>query len=179
MTVRENRYNKLRLIGIGVFLVALIFVANSLYRVEQRRQFGDVHAVIDEGIAQFRAEQFELSVETLGSIPEDLVEDWHVPYYLGSAHIRLGDHEKGAAQLEKALVLNPSDKNILFALGVAYYKLGNLSLAKAYFASVLAVDPAHEEARGLMDIMAKLERYQTEADGEQDAAKEVTADVDR
>ena len=167
------------LVGIGVFLVALIFIANSLYRVEQRRQFGDVHAVIDEGIAQFRAEQFELSAETLGSIPEDLVEDWHVPYYLGSAHIRLGDYEKGAAKLEAALALNPSDKNILFALGVAYFKLGNLSLSKAYFASVIEVDPTNEEAKGLMDIMARLERHQAEGDGEPDAAKEVTADVER
>jgi hypothetical protein len=30
-----------------------------------------------------------------------------------------------------------------------------------------------------MDVMAKLERYQTEVDGEQDTAEGVTADVNR
>jgi hypothetical protein len=35
-----------------------------------------------------------------------------------------------------------------------------LSLSKAYFASVLELDPGHEEAKGLMDIMASLERTQ-------------------
>ena len=179
MTGRENKNSVLLVASVGVILVALIAGANSFYRVEQQRQLGDAHALVDEGIAQFRAEQYELSVQTLGSIPEDLIEDWHIPYYLGSALIQLKDYEKGAARLEEALALNPTNKNALFALGVAYYKLGNLSLSKAYFASVIEIDPSHEEAKGLMDIMAKLERYQTEGDAEQDTVEGVIADVDR
>ena len=179
MTARDSRNRILLVAGAGVLVVALIAGANSFYRMEQRIQLGDVHALIDEGIAQFRAEQYELSVQTLGSIPENSTQDWHVPYYLGSALIQLKDYEKGAVKLEEALALNPSKKNVLFALGVAYYKLGNLSLSKAYFAAVLEIDPSHEEAKGLMDIMARLERYQTEVDGEQDTAEGVTADVDR
>ena len=46
----------------------------------------------------------------------------------------------------------------MHALGVAYFKLGNLKLSKGYYASILEIDPGDEEARGLMDIMAKLER---------------------
>jgi tetratricopeptide (TPR) repeat protein len=179
MTGRDNKNRTWLVVSLGVIVVALVIGANSIYRIEQRRQLGDVHALIDEGIAQFRAEQYELSAQTLGSIPEDLIEDWHIPYYLGSALIQLKDYEKGAARLEEALALNPTDKNALFALGVAYYKLGNLSLSKAYFASVLEIDPSHEEAKGLMDIMASLERYQTEGDGEQDTVEGVAADVDR
>ena len=179
MTGRDSRNRILLIAGAGVLAVALIAGANSFYRMEQQQQLGDAHAVINEGIAQFRAEQYEQSVQTLGSIPDGLIEDWHVPYYLGSALIQLKDYEKGAVHLEEALALNPSDKNILFALGVAYYKLGNLSLSKAYFAAVIEIDPSHEEAKGLMDIMARLERYQTEGDGEQDTAEGVAADVNR
>jgi tetratricopeptide (TPR) repeat protein len=164
MTAQDGRNRILLVAGAGVLVVALIAGANSFYRMEQQRQLGDAHALINEGIAQFRAEQYEQSVQTLGSIPEGLIEDWHLPYYLGSALIQLKDYEQGAARLEEALALNPTDKNALFALGVAYYKLGNLSLSKAYFASVLEIDPGNEEAKGLMDIMAGLERYQTEAD---------------
>ena len=146
--------------SIGLVLVAVVVAANYVYRIEQQRQVGDVHLLVDEGIAQFRAEQYELSLQTLGSIPEDSVEDWHIPYYMGTALIKLKDYQPAAVQLEKALVLNGKEKNILFALGVVYYKLGKLSLSKAYFALVLEIDPGHEEAKGLMDIMANLERIQ-------------------
>ena len=56
--------------------------------------------------------------------------------------------------------MNPGEADIPFALGVAYFKLGNLALAKGYFASVVEIDPGHEEARGLVDAMANLERMQ-------------------
>jgi len=160
MTRREAKNRKLLAASIGLVMVAVFFAATTVYRVQQQRQAGDAHALIDEGIAQFRAEQYELSLQTLGSIPEGSVEDWHIPYYMGSALIKLKDYESGAMRLEEALALNSSETNILFALGVVYYKLGNLSLSKAYFASVLELDPGHEEAKGLMDIMASLERQQ-------------------
>ena len=142
-------------------LTGVILGAVLLDRADERNQLAEMHAKINEGIAQFRAEQYELSVQTLGSIPEEHVDDWHVPYYLGSALIQLQDYEDGAARLEAALALNPENENILFALGVVYYKLGNLGLSKAYFASVVEMQPSHEEAKGLLDIMAKLERQST------------------
>ena len=37
-------------------------------------------------------------------------------------------------------------------------------MSKAYFATLLEIDPSHEEAKGLMDIMARLERYQQESE---------------
>jgi tetratricopeptide (TPR) repeat protein len=158
VTDRDNRNRALLTVSAVVVAVAVVFGAVFLDRADERRQLAETHAQINEGIAQFRAEQYELSVQTLGSIPEERVDDWHVPYYLGSALVQLKDYEIGAARLEEALVLNPQNENILFALGVAYFKLGNLGLSKAYFASVIEIDPNHEEAKGLMDIMAKLER---------------------
>ena len=83
-------------------------------------------------------------------------------YDQGSEHIKLKDYESALESLEQAHVLNPEDTGTLFALGVVYYKLGNLKLAKSYFASVLEINPNDEQAKGLMDMMAKLER-QTEA----------------
>lgn len=167
----KGRNGTLLGIFIGLLVVALIIGASYMYRVEQRSQFADVNSLMAQGIAHFRAENYELSVQTLGSIPRELVDDWHIPYYLGSALIQLKDYEKGAARLEEALVLNPSDKNILFALGVAYFKLGNLSLSKAYFSSVLEVDPGNEEAKGLMDIMARLERRSVAESGAEENSK--------
>jgi Flp pilus assembly protein TadD len=95
-------------------------------------------------------------------------------YDQGSEHIQLKDYKSALESLEQAHVLNPEDTGTLFALGVVYYKLGNLKLAKSYFASVLEINPNDEQAKGLMDMMAKLER-QTEAarisEGEESADK--------
>lgn len=161
MTNPEKKSRKPLFGGIGLVLIVAGVAIIYMYQVEQQRQAAfDAHGQIDTGMAQFYAGQYELSLQTLGSIPASSIEDWHIPYYKGSSHIQLKDYASGAALLEEALALNPVEKNILFGLGVAYYKLGNLSLSKAYFASVLEVDPTHEEAKGLMDIMASLERQQ-------------------
>lgn len=158
VTDRENRNRSLLTLGGVVLAVAAVFGVLLLDRADEQASLAETHAQIRAGIEQFRAEQYELSAQTLGSIPEDRVDDWHVPYYLGSALIQLKDYENGAARLEQALLLDPRNVNILFALGVAYFKMGNLALSKAYFASVIEIEPNHEEAKGLMDIMAKLER---------------------
>jgi len=141
-----------------VLVVGAVVGAALLNRATEQEQSAAINEQIREGIAQFRAEQYEACVQTLGSIPEEQVDDWHIPYYLGSALVQLKDYENGAARLEEALALDPRNENILFALGVAYFKLGNLALSKAYFASVIEINPNHEEAKGLMDIMAQLER---------------------
>ena len=73
MTKQEAKSRKLLAASIGLVMVADRFLQRfTVYRVDQQRQAGDAHALIDEGIAQFRAEQYELSLQTLGSIPEGL-----------------------------------------------------------------------------------------------------------
>ena len=42
--------------------------------------------------------------------------------------------------LERALALRPNETGTLYALGVVYYKLGNLELAKSYFGAVLDIE---------------------------------------
>lgn len=149
---------------IGLVLVAAVVASGYVYRVQQHRETIERQALASEGIAQFRNEQYEKSLQTLRRIPEDSNKDWRVPYYIGSALIQLKQYELAVVQLEKAHSLNTNDQNIPFALGVTYYKLGNLSLSKAYFSTVLKIDPTNDEAKGLMDIMANLERNQPAAD---------------
>ena len=86
------------------------------------------------------------------------VEQAEALYHQGSELILSKDYEAAADKLEQALVLNKEDIGTLYALGVVYYKLGNLKLAKGYFAAMLEINPNDETAKGLMDIMAGLER---------------------
>lgn len=155
-----TKTGKLLVTAISLVLITAVVAAAYLYQIEQQRQAEDVRALMEQGITQFQQKQYETALETLRSIPQAAVEDWRIPYYTGSTLIKLKDYESAAVSLEEALILNSNEKDIPFALGVVYFKLGNLSLSKSYFHSVLELDPANEEARGLMDIMANLERQQ-------------------
>ena len=155
-----TRARKLLLAAISLMLITAIATAAYLYQVEQQRQAEEATALMEQGIAQFQKKQYDAALDTLRSIPHDAIEDWRVPYYTGATLIKLKDYESAAVSLEEALILNSNEKDIPFALGVVYFKLGKLSLSKSYFHSVLELDPANEEAQGLMDIMAKLERQQ-------------------
>jgi tetratricopeptide (TPR) repeat protein len=155
-----TKARELLLGAVGLALVAAAVAAAYLYEDRKQRLAAETTALVEDGIAQFRQEQYEAALEILRGIPEKSVEDWRIPYYTGSALIKLNDYESAAVSLEEALILNSKEENIPFALGVVYYKLGNLGLSKSYFHSVLEINPDNEEAKGLMDIMAKLERAQ-------------------
>jgi len=143
-----------------VGLIVVTAIAGGIYkdRIDHQRQLRQAGVLLDQGIKEFREEKYQAALQTLDSIPDDAVEDWRIPYYAGSTLIKLKDYKAAAPRLETALSLK-HDEHILFALGVAYYKLGNISLSKGYFASVLEINPDNEQAKGLMDVMAKLERY--------------------
>jgi tetratricopeptide (TPR) repeat protein len=169
MTDKGNEPRTKLIAGITLLLVVAIVATTYMTRVNRltnEEQVADARLLIDKGMQEFRQKQYEQSLETLGSISEDVLQDWHINYYRGSSLIMLRDYEPAAVELEKALALNPESPNVLYSLGVAYYKLGNLGLSKAYFGKVLEVDPGHDDARGLMEIVANLERKQQE-DGSQ------------
>lgn len=148
-----------------VFCLLLIVAAGTVFyrfQLEQQQQTEAATAKVEEAIGQFKEKQYDRVLATLDSIPEGTLQDWRIPYYRGVTHIRLKDFESATASLEEALLLDSENTEIAFALGVAYFKLGKLGLSKSYFHTVLQLDPDNEEAKGLMDIMAKLERFQEE-----------------
>ena len=139
---------------------ALYFLVLQPERQAVSFQAGELLA---DGIGHYERKEYDLALEVLQQVPDGTVEEAQALYYAGSSYMMLKDYESAAVELEKALAVSPDSAGTLFALGVVYYKLGNLKLAKSYFASVLEINPGDEQAKGLMDIMAKLER-QTDAD---------------
>jgi len=142
-------------------LVSVGMLAGWWYagKVKQERQARQ-HAALDAGIEAFTQMQYDAAVSEFRSVPSGHPQGWHARYLEGSAQILLKDYARAIPLLEEALALNPTHTRTLHALGVAHFKLGNLAMSKAYFAQVLEIDPGDEEARGLMDIMASLERQQ-------------------
>lgn len=166
MTQQGARPRILLFAGLAAGLIVAV-AAFYLYRADRagaEQQAEDAMAMMEYGIQQFQQRQFSESLETLGGISEDTLQHWRINFYMGSSYVMLRDNAAAAAQYEKALALNPEEPKILYALGVAYYKLDNLGLSKAYFGKVLEYDPGNADARGLMDIVASMERKQLEED---------------
>ena len=114
--------------------------------------------LLADGIAHFQSKDYDLALEVLRQVPDGRTETARARYYEGSSHMMLKDYEAAIVSLESSLALDPRSTGVLYALGVAYYKLGNLAVAKGYFGAVLEINPNDERAKGLMDIMARLER---------------------
>ena len=138
-----------------ILSVALWFLVLQPDQQNVALQTGELLAA---GVKSYNQKKYNEALETLQQIPSGSMQEPKVRYYQGSAYMMLKDYESAVIHLEQALTLNNKDIGILYALGVAYFKLGNLKLAKGYFASVLEINPNDEQAKGLMDIMAKLER---------------------
>ena len=155
-----KRTGTILLVGLALVLALVTGGLFHLYNTKQEETRQQATISLDQGIALFRENKYTESLELLQGIPDGVIDDWHLPYYAATALVMLKDYQPAALLLEEALVLNPQETAILFELGVVYFKLGNLGLSKGYFASVIEIDPGNEEAKGLMDIMAKLERNQ-------------------
>ena len=99
-------------------------------------------------------------MEIFENIPPGTPREWYARYYQGSTYIMLKDYQAAIPFLEEALVLNPAETQVMHALGVSYFKLGKLKTSKAYYVSILEIDPEDAEARGLVEVMISLERQQ-------------------
>jgi len=124
------------------------------------------------GIELFEKREYEEALVDLAKVPAGSPPKARALYYEGSSHMMLKDYEAAIVSLEQSLALNPGDTGTLYALGVTSFKLGNLKLAKGYFAAVLAINPNDEQAKGLMDIMASLERTSTAESDEEGVTHE-------
>jgi tetratricopeptide (TPR) repeat protein len=141
-------------------LVILAVVAGAVFWTQYVKEEPSppAGASLEQGIALFDQKQYEAALAELQPFADAGTEDWRAHYYLGSTQLMLKDYPAAAAALEQSLALRPDETGTLYALGVAYYRQGNLKLAKAYFGAVLEINPNDEHAKGLMDIMSKLEQ---------------------
>ena len=170
-----NKYRNLIAAGAAVaLLIALAVLWLSGQTADQQAADQQAHASLQSGITLFEAEEYEQAIGALEQVPTGYEHEAKARYYEGSAYMMLGDYQAAVERLEYARALAPADPGIRYALGVASFKLGNVKLAKGYFASVLEINPMddrerelQEQARGLMDMMAKFERQMATPETEQ------------
>ena len=165
----------------AIYLITALILAAAIAavwavwqsQVRQKERVALQRQAIEQGITLYRQAMYQDAMRAFESVPENTGGDWRLPYYQGATAVRLKDYHRAAHLLETAAALNREDAEVLYLLGVVYYKLGNLELAEGYFTAALELDPAHEQARGLLQVMVNLQQRQP---GEAD---EVQAPVNR
>jgi tetratricopeptide (TPR) repeat protein len=157
----KHKLNVMLISGAGVLLILSVAIWFLVPQPNQQNEAIKIEGLLQSGIKLFKEKKYNETLETLALIPSGSAQETRARYYQGSAYIMLKDYESAIGYLEQALTLDGKDVGVLYSLGVTYYKLGNIKLAKSYFASVLEINPNDEQAKGLFDIMAKLERNST------------------
>jgi Flp pilus assembly protein TadD len=154
--------NKGKIWAAGIGLAAIIAIVFGVYKYEVNRQqqIDEARTQVEIGILLFKQKDYQGALETLRATPTVGIPDWRNLYYQGASLVQLKKYEEAVVALEEAWSLNQADERIPFALAVAYFKLGNLALSKSYFHAVIKLNPENADAKGLMDIVANLERIQ-------------------
>lgn len=157
---------KIALIGAAAVLLAAAAIVFLLRGPEPEPPTAAPYELLADGIGHFDRGELELALEVLRQVPNGSIEKPEALYYEGSAHIMRKDYRAAVTSLEQALALESRNTGVLYALGVAWFKLGDVSLAKGYFSAVLDIDPNDEQAKGLMEIMTGLERQSDAESGD-------------
>ncbi len=160
---------KIPLATVALALVAVtaswVFLSRTGPQIDEQQ----AEEALRSGIELFGQTDYEAAIESLGQVPEGSKFESTAKYYEGSAQLMLRDVDAAIDILQQAHLLAPEDPHILYALGVASFRVGNMKLAKGYFTSVLNIPPLdendrelHKQAKGLMDTLAIMERRQAE-----------------
>lgn len=145
--------------------VSWLFLSRAGLSIDEQQ----AEEALRSGIELFGQRDYEAAIESLGGVPEGSEFESTAKYYEGSAQLMLRNLDAAIDILQQAHLLAPEDPHILYALGVASFRIGNMRLAKGYFTSVLNIPPVdendrelHKQAKGLMDTLAIMERRQAE-----------------
>lgn len=146
-----------------VFVVGAAAAVSALREARSRRDAARQAAVhLNRGVALYeRKDHVHAESELRRALRADPGE-WRAPYYVGVIQIERRRFGLAIPYLERALSLNAEEPKILNALGVAYFKLDRLDMARGYFQASLDMDPNNSEARSLMEAMAKLQHRATQ-----------------
>lgn len=158
--------NRIALIGAGAALLVVIAFVFAVRTPDPEPTTATPAELLADGVGHFERDEHELALEVLKQVPNGSPEKSRALYYEGSAYMMQKDYPAAVTSLEQALLLDNENAGVLYALGVAWFKLGDVSLAKGYFSAVLDINPDDEQAKGLVEVMTGLERQSDAESGD-------------
>lgn len=149
-----------------VVLAVTTFVALLIDADVRRQAAHRAQLHLERGIRLYNQKSFPRAEFELRRALRINRNEWKIPFYMGAVKIERKMYGEAIPYLEFALTHNPEEPKILNALGLAYFKMGRLDMAKGYYTASIELDPTNVGARGLLETMAKLQRRAENASGE-------------
>ena len=142
-----DRYTYVPLIGI--FIAAVWLTADLFGAREARRWLATFGALVIAGCAvasAIEARYFRDSVTLFAHAAEATDPNFLAHRYLGTAWLDRHDYDHAAAELTRALAMNPNDPQAHNALGLVLQSQGRAEAARTEFTTAIALMPQNVEA---------------------------------
>ena len=143
---------------LGVVMASIISLILILEFIANRDAHQEAQARVERGVHLYLNAAYPEAQDDFRRVMQLDPGEWKAPFYMGIIKIHLNNYTMAIPFLERALTLNPSEPKIANALGVAYFKLGRLDMAKGYYGATLELDPGNKDAKSLFRAMAKVQR---------------------
>lgn len=140
-------------------LVILGFAEKELSRRNNLNKIAQVH--LERGIQLHQQKAYLPAKRMLLHALKADPGSWQAFFYLGAGNYELKRYSAAIPFLERALTLAPEEQEIYKMMGVVYYKLSKLDMARGYFTAYFELDPDEMDARGMVEMIAKLQRSTT------------------
>lgn len=141
---------------ITIAALTVVWLAETELSRRDNLKIAQVH--LQQGIRLHQQKAYLPAKKMLIQATRANPEAWQAFFYLGAGNFELKRYAAAIPFLERALSLAPAEQKIYKMLGVVYYKLGKLDMARGYFTAYFELDPDNIDARGMIDMMAKLQR---------------------
>ncbi|MEN6621218.1 MAG: tetratricopeptide repeat protein [Smithella sp.] len=138
-----------------IFLLSLIFNFSAFCQTP--------NPLLDEGIKQYQAENFEEAVEILKKAREQEPQSAIAAFFLGMAYKQTIDYQNAAVNLEDALKLNPPVREALVEYVDILFHLSKLSEAKKWIKVAKEQNIAPANISFLEGLVLSREKNYTEA----------------
>lgn len=153
--------SKFRILVVSTSIVITVTVLIAWFIEVQNRhrdnqQFAQVH--LQRGIQLHAQKKYLPAKRMLIAALRANPEAWEAAFYLGAGNFELKRYQAAIPFLERALALAPEEQKIYKMMGVIYYKLGQLDMSRGYFTAYRELDPNNMDARGMVEMTAKLQR---------------------
>ena len=142
----------------GLVVLGIVLIVSTVVIPARQERLEAARTSLDRGIHLYQQGAYEAAWAELAKAQEADPDEWRAPFYRGIIQIHLEDFSLAISHLEHAFSLDPAQPKTANALGVAYFKLGKLDLAKGYFSTSLELDPGNDDTRAMVETMARLQR---------------------
>jgi tetratricopeptide (TPR) repeat protein len=138
-------------------------------REKKQKEFGDMKAVFDQGMAAYEAQDYETAATAFEEASTKDDTQTAIWAYLGNTYQKLERYEDGIKAYQKAIELDPEDAGLHQNLGNLYAALNDTEKAKAEYEKAAQMSAADDPSKAAATYYNMGVTYINTGDNEQAA----------